>query len=157
MINQTHLESSEPAAQGRPSQKPLYFIMACVLALGALIFISERLSAPFASSQQATVVESLQLRFEDNSAGAVVVINHETNAVVSTFVGEASFVRTVLRTLASERIRRGIGADQPFVLSRLADGRVTLVDPITERGIEMAAFGSTNASQFSKLLNVRTK
>jgi putative photosynthetic complex assembly protein len=156
MMDQTQ-PATEQNVQGRPSQKPLFFIMACVLALGAFIFISERLSAPFASSQQAIIVESLQLRFEDSNTGAVVAINHETNAVVSTFVGEASFVRNVLRALASERIRRGVGADQPFILSRLADGRVTLVDPVTERGIEMAAFGSTNASQFSKLLNVTAK
>ncbi len=153
-----YLTAASPvASHGRPSQKPLYFIMACVLALGVFIFISERLSAPFASNQQAPVVESVQLRFEDRSDGAVVVINHQTNTVVATFVGEASFVRTVLRTLASERVRRAHGAEQPFVLSRLSDGRVTLVDPITERGIEMAAFGTTNGAQFAKLLTVRTQ
>jgi putative photosynthetic complex assembly protein len=161
-MNQAQLaSSSNPSeaivAHGRPSQKPLFFIMACVLALGVFIFISERFSAPFTSNNQAAVVESLQLRFEDTNAGAVVVINHQTNTTVHSFVGEASFVRTVLRSLASERIRRGVGADQAFVLSRLADGRVTLVDPITERGIELAAFGSTNAREFSKLLNVSAK
>ncbi len=139
---------------GRPSQNPLYLLIAGVLALAVFILISERFSTSFTSTKRAQVSESIQLRFEDRSDGAVVVFDHTNNAIVSTFVGEASFVRTVLRTLASERIRRGLGGEQPFILSRHIDGRVTLIDPITERGIEMAAFGSTNAAQFAKLLPV---
>jgi putative photosynthetic complex assembly protein len=146
------LAASPLSALKKNSNWPLFAILAGVVALALFIVISERLTAPFKASQIAPVAQSMELRFVDGPKGEVQVVRHRDNALVSEFVGQASFVRTVLRTLVHERLRQRIGPEQPFRLSLLKDGRLTLIDPTTERGIELEAFGVTNAAQFAALL-----
>jgi putative photosynthetic complex assembly protein len=69
--------------------------------------------------------------------------------------GTNGFVRGVLRGLARERRRQGLGSEIPFHLAQRADGRLTLVDPATERVIDLKAFGPTNTQAFARLLEAR--
>jgi putative photosynthetic complex assembly protein len=140
--------------------KPFFLILAGVLALATFIVYTERFSAPALNHagfngvpwSAAQLERTIELRFTDRPDGAVTVINHKTNQEIHSFTGEASFIRTVMRSLASERIRRGIGSEKAFELSLHKDGRLTLRDPVTDRAIELEAFGKTNAAHFVKLL-----
>lgn len=103
---------------------------------------------------QADIVQSRSLRFEDLQGGLILVTDAETGAVVEEFAaGAGGFVRGSMRGLARERKRRGMGSEIPFILDRHADGRLTLTDPVTERVIDLAAFGSTNSAVFAGLLS----
>lgn len=94
-----------------------------------------------------------QLRFEDRPNGDVGVVDARSGQEIARFAGEQGFVRGVLRALARERMRRGIGPEQPFELLGHAHGRLTLRDPVTGERIALESFGPSNAALFAKLQN----
>lgn len=102
-------------------------------------------------------VASYPLNFSDRADGAVIVELAPVGAATSPRrIGELApatngFARGVLRTLAHERIRAGLGPERPFELTRYADGRLTLSDPATGQRVELEVFGATNAAVFANL------
>jgi len=102
---------------------------------------------------EAAPVESRQLRFEDRPNGSISVTDARLSRIVATVEpGTNGFIRGVLRGLARERKRQGIGIEPAFTLTRWADGRLSLEDPTTGRRINLEAFGPTNADAFKHLL-----
>ncbi len=67
--------------------------------------------------------------------------------------GTNGFARSLLRGLARERMRRGVGSEPPFQLTITADGVLLLADPVTSQAIELQAFGPTNAAVFARLIS----
>lgn len=101
------------------------------------------------------VIESRDLQFEDGKDGAVLVFDaHDRQLVESLAPGTNGFVRVVLRGLARERRVNEIGQQPPFRLSRFENGQMTLLDTATNKQIDLAAFGSSNAGAFARLMNV---
>lgn len=98
----------------------------------------------------ARAVTVLHLNFRDRSDGAVEVLDADRgDVVVSEFApGTNGFARGVLRGLARQRYRQGVGALPPFTLTRWSDGRLTLVDPQTDRHVSLEVFGPANAEPF---------
>lgn len=94
------------------------------------------------------------LRFEDRPDGGVAVIDARVGREMVVITGEQGFLRGALRSLSRERIRRGLGPEQPFELIGRADGRLTLVDPATGERIDLESFGPTNAGVFVRLLEL---
>ena len=92
-----------------------------------------------------------QLRFEDRPNGDVGVVEAISGREIARFAGEQGFVRGVLRALARERMRRGVGPEQPFELLGHPQGRLTLHDPVTGERIALESFGPSNAALFAKL------
>ena len=101
----------------------------------------------------APVLWQMSLRFEDRPNGDVAVIDAQTQQEIHRYVGEQGFVRGVLRTLARERMRRGMGSGPAFELIAHSDGRLTLVDTATGQRIDLESFGPTNLSSFALLHN----
>lgn len=99
----------------------------------------------------APVLWQLSLRFEDRPNGDVAVLDANTQSEIHRYVGEQGFVRGILRTLARERMRRGIGSGPAFDLIAHTDGRLTLIDPATGQRIDLESFGPTNLSSFAML------
>ncbi|WP_405234850.1 photosynthetic complex assembly protein PuhC [Lentisalinibacter orientalis] len=98
-------------------------------------------------------VESRELAFEDAADGSVVVRDPAAGDVLYVVEpGTNGFLRGVLRGLARDRKLRGIGPEPAFVLTRWADGRLTLEDPETERRLYLGPFGSDNVKIFVTLL-----
>ena len=91
------------------------------------------------------------LRFEDRPNGDVAVMDGKSAVEITRYSGEQGFVRGILRTLARERMRRGIGSGPTFELIGHTDGRLTLLDPSTGQRINLESFGPTNMSSFAKL------
>jgi len=94
-----------------------------------------------------------RLRFVDAPDKSVQVLDADTGAEVYRVVGEAGFVRGILRGMARERRRLGKGPEQPFELS-LDAGLLTLRDLATGGHVELTAFGPTNAGDFARMLLV---
>lgn len=101
-------------------------------------------------------VSSVALRFQDRPDGGISVVEPGSGSVVGVIeVGTDGFVRTVLRSLAFDRQRRGIGSEPPFIIVKWPNGQSTLDDPSTGRRIELAAFGVANMQTFAKLTTAR--
>ncbi|WP_405221687.1 photosynthetic complex assembly protein PuhC [Lentisalinibacter sediminis] len=97
-------------------------------------------------------VDSRELVFEDAADGSVVVRDAAGGVLYVVEPGTNGFLRGVLRGLARDRKLRGIGPEPAFVLTRWADGRLTLEDPQTERRLYLGPFGSDNVKIFVTLL-----
>ncbi|HZX23477.1 MAG TPA: photosynthetic complex assembly protein PuhC [Woeseiaceae bacterium] len=97
-------------------------------------------------------VDSRELAFADAADGSVVVRDAAGDVLYVVEPGTNGFLRGVLRGLARDRKLRGIGPEPAFVLTRWADGRLTLEDPETERRLYLGPFGSDNVKIFVTLL-----
>lgn len=91
------------------------------------------------------------LHFEDRANGDIGVVDAGSGQEVARFSGEQGFVRGALRALVRERVRRGLGPEQPFALIGHTDGRLTLHDPATGTRIALESFGPSNAAVFARL------
>lgn len=100
-----------------------------------------------------TAVESRELAFADAADGSVVVRDAAGEVLHVVAPGTNGFLRGVLRGLARERKLSGIGQGPPFLLTRWADGRLTLEDPETGRRLYLGPFGSDNVQVFVQLLH----
>ena len=131
-----------------------------LLAAGALVAFSIVVAAVGRLTGVGTVelppgvaVVERALRFEDDPLGGVRVLDDHTGAGVEHIVpGEDGFVRGVLRGFARARRLHGVGTASPMVLTRWADGRLTLSDPSTGHVVALEAFGPDNARAFARLL-----
>ena len=97
-------------------------------------------------------VQSLALRFEDQTDGSVLVRRAGDGAAIyRAEPGTNGFMRATMRGLARERRSSGFGDETPFVLTYWSDGRVSLDDGATGRRVQLAAFGVTNEGAFAQL------
>ena len=69
--------------------------------------------------------------------------------------GTNGFIRATMRGLTRERIRSGVGAEPPFLLTHWSDGTISLEDKTTGRRIGLDAFGPTNSAAFAQLFTSR--
>lgn len=135
-------------------------LLAAAALIGATILLAA--TARFADvgttrAAAAPRVAAYQLSFSDRADGAVIVeLAPGADSSTPRRIGELApgtngFARGVLRTLAHERLRAGLGPERPFELTRYADGRLTLSDPATGQRVELEVFGATNAGVFASL------
>lgn len=98
-------------------------------------------------------VDRVAIRFADRPDGGVAVYTADELREIEVLApGTNGFVRSVVRGLVRERKAQGIGAEPAFLLTRWADGRLSLDDPATGRRVELGAFGATNAGVFAQIL-----
>jgi putative photosynthetic complex assembly protein len=109
--------------------------------------------APAPGQLEGPTTQLRELRFADRDDGAVSVIDAHGGRVIETLHGEQGFVRGVLRGLAQERVRRGLGDERPFLLIVGGDGRLALIDPATQRRVDLESFGRGNAAAFARWLD----
>ena len=100
----------------------------------------------------APVVESHDLHFVDRPGGSVDVFENGTQVAVLPS-GYDGFVRVVLRSFTRDRKLRGLGREEPFRISRHADGRLSIEDRATFRTVDLAGFGADNIGAFAKLID----
>lgn len=126
-----------------------------LLVLSCLVGVSAvRLSGMSAVQQpDAATLSTRQLRFEDRDDGGIAVLDAVSGALLTTVApGTNGFLRSTMRGLVRERKRQGLGPELPFELLGRADGRLTLVDPGTQRRVDLESFGITNSAVFAALL-----
>ncbi len=146
------------SASGEPQADsfPRWFLMgAAALVLFSLASVGlVRLTGNGPDQRRAAEPSSMErpLRFEDRPDGSIAVVDGRTGQLVASVQGEQGFLRGALRALSRDRRARGLGPEQPFQLIARPDGRLTLVDPITDQRIDLESFGPTNAGVFASLL-----
>lgn len=113
-----------------------------------------RAPQPSAASIRSAEVEHVDMRFADEPDGSVSIHNSDTGALIANLKpGTNGFVRGVVRGLAHDRLRRGLGSEPPFRLLETANSHLALRDTATGRVIDLEAFGSTNRQAFLALLH----
>ncbi len=106
----------------------------------------------------APAVESRDLRFTDLPNSALSVVDTRTNQEIKVLPSDShGFVRILLKDFALDRLRAGIGSEQPYRLSRLANGQSIIQDTATGRVIILNAFGGSNAAAFTNLMDAGEK
>ncbi len=101
----------------------------------------------------AAIVQQRQVKFEDQRDGGIAVYDTQAQARIALLPpGTNGFLRGVLRGMVRERRSSDIGAQAPFVLTRWADGRLSITDPAIGRQINLEVFGPTNSGVFAQLL-----
>ncbi len=137
----------------RPFPRGALIGAGALLGLSLLLVTGSRINGVGATRMpEAAVVSTLDLRFADREDGAVVATAASDGRIVAVFApGTNGFVRGVMRGLARERRRDGIGAEPPFRLIRWTDGRMSLTDLATGVNINLEVFGPTNAAAFAQL------
>lgn len=121
-------------------------------ALGALLLVAgARWSHRPMVSQEAPVVHSRALLFEDTPSGAVAVRDAHSGASVALFEGEQGFVRGVLRAMARARKARQLDHQMALQLQNHADGTLSLFDAETGERINLESFGRTQRATFAQL------
>jgi len=102
---------------------------------------------------EGSAVAVRELRFDDTPGGAVAVYEAGVQTPVDRIApGHDGFVRGVLRGFARARKLRGLDRDAHFVLTRWADGRLSMHDPQTGHVVALEAFGPDNAAAFARLM-----
>ena len=139
-----------------PDSFPRWFLLgAAALVLVSLASVGlVRLTGNGPDQRRAAEPSTVErpLRFEDRPDGSIAVVDGRTGALVASVQGEQGFLRGALRALSRERRARGLGPEQPFQLIARPDGRLTLVDPVTDQRIDLESFGPINAGKFASLL-----
>jgi putative photosynthetic complex assembly protein len=141
------------------------FPRGALIAAGALIGFSlvataavrySRINAPPTVEASAPAPSrSVDLWFVDVANGAVSVRDVRAREIAMLEPGTNGFIRDVMRGLAHDRLRRGIGAGPPFRLSRWSGGRLELDDTATGRRIDLDSFGIQNKAAFAELLDAK--
>ncbi len=115
----------------------------------AISFGTRRLSF----SEARVPVSTRAIVFRDAPSGGIAVYDAGSQQPFAELDREKnSFMNTAIRLFIRERAVGGVSQEGPFVLTRWADGRLTLSDPNLKREAELNAFGTTNAQTFARLL-----
>jgi putative photosynthetic complex assembly protein len=142
----TALRSSTP-------NLPLAAMGALVLCSLAAVSAVRLMGVSAVQMADAPPLSTRTLRFEDQANGGIAVLDAATGRVLDTVApGTNGFLRSTMRGLVRERKREGLGPQTPFELVGRADGRLTLIDPGTQRRIDLESFGPTNTAVFARLL-----
>lgn len=128
----------------------LAFVLVVVMIAGPMKHDAPVPSLAIAQSPGVPLLRDL--RFTDGADSSVQVIDGRSGQLIEAVQGEQGFLRGVLRGLAQERLRRGIGDGPVFQLMASADGRLTLSDPATGRSVDLESFGRDNAAVFARWL-----
>lgn len=100
------------------------------------------------------VVQSVTLTFAERDEGGIAVLDAQDQEVLAVLEPNThGFARGVMRSLARQRMLRGLGSEEPFLLRRGSDGRLWLSDPATGEEVFLGAFGPTNERAFAVLLD----
>lgn len=98
-------------------------------------------------------VSQVDLYFEDQADGSVVVRNAADGGVVDTLEpGTNGFVRATLRGLVRARDALNAGSEEPFTVGQTDAGEIYLFDPVSDRRIDLRAFGQENSQAFTRFL-----
>jgi putative photosynthetic complex assembly protein len=102
---------------------------------------------------RAPVVEARNLTFSDAGGGVILIKDADDGALVQRIpANEGSFVRTVMRGFAHDRLSRGGDSLSPFRLTLRENGHLMLADPVTGREVILDPFGKPARDAFGPLL-----
>lgn len=148
-----------------PITKYHFQLMLSVMLLTLLFVVYQTQFGTPSTEAISPIIDKADLVIRDDSNGDILVTvirdkqasdATEINQVLR-FSGEQGFLRGTLRALARDRRMRNLTSQAPFELALHADGRLSITDTLTAKGIDLQAFGADNAAIFADILSTSTK
>lgn len=136
-------------------------LMGGIVAISLLLTISvttgllpkSAVAAQYRAQTGAKLAVERSIKFYDEADGTVRVEDSSTGEVVGRFgIGEGGFIRASVRSLVHQRRIRDEGPEVPFQLIGWTNSSLTLLDPVTDRSVEVANFGPDNRMVFANML-----
>ncbi len=147
----TKPEAAEPRSWRPYPTIPLATMVTLVVI--SLVAVGWNVSRVDEGVEPAAFTTKVDLFFEDQDDGSVLVRNALDGRVVDSLdPGTNGFLRATLRSLVNARGSVGAGSETPFTVGRTESGRVVLYDPVSNRNIDLRAFGQQNAEAFVRYL-----
>lgn len=126
-------------------------VAVALLAVGGARLTGTPPSALPEPSVEASAREIVMAR---NDQGGIIVTDAETGETIADLdMQQAGFIAGVDRALDRERMKAGLPPDLPVRLVRWQNGRLSLVDPVTDWDVELIGFGPDNEAAFARLLD----
>jgi putative photosynthetic complex assembly protein len=148
----TKAQLSDTGLMSRLNRVAPLLIVLFVFGLAGLITFDEWRNDTLGASP---ITASRDLVFARQTDGSMTVKIAETRALVTTLPNaEEGFVAMTIKSMTRERNKFNVAETEPYRLSRLKNGRLSLTDPVTGTRIELVAFGVTNIGAFAQLLTI---
>ena len=167
-LRQSNMNNRDSQKSFNPITR-LHFQAMLIVMLLSLTYVTytTQFSSPI-KTEESRVLQSTQLVIKDDSNGDILIElinNHNSTSTgehlgvnkVLRYTGEQGFLRGTLRALARERRLRNLTSDAPFELTLLEDGRLSINDTLTKKGIDLEAFGPDNVAVFVEILKESNK
>ena len=156
-IVQDGTAGADDAAAARPRWRPYPTVpLAAGVALVAFSLIAvgwNQLNDNGEAAAPVPFVTQVDLYFEDQADGSVVVRDALNGTVIDTLEpGTNGFVRATLRGLVRARDALHEGNEEPFTVGQTDSGQIYLFDPVSDRRIDLRAFGQENSQAFTRFL-----
>lgn len=134
-------------------RRALFAAITVVCATVVLVGIARLTGVGSFYKPEAEAVATAQLLFTDEADGVVAVYLAESGErLIEYGEDEGGFVRVVMRGVARQRRMMGEGSTTPVELSRMRDGQLWLIDPVSGRQFYLGAFGQDNFAAFDEIL-----
>lgn len=111
----------------------------------------QKLNAPPAVLPE--IVASVTIRFDAQADGSLLIRRLPDDRVIETLPKDGSgFMRGIHRSLNRDRAMRQLDPAAPYTLIRRANGRQAVIDPLSQRGIDLDGFGPSHVRHVGRLI-----
>ena len=135
------------------SLKPQWLVPAAMVASVTFVIGFQVLNfEPINVSPNSPIITSKLIYIEQSDDLATRILNERRAALVEYPKGEQSFVSTILTVINRDRIKRKLDQSGPLILQEKNNGRLSLFDPLSEKEVDLMAFGEDNILVFRDIL-----
>ena len=135
------------------SLKPQWLVPGAMVAsilfvIGFQVFNFE----PINVSPNSSIISSKLIYIEQSDDLATRILKENGAILVEYPKGKETFVSTILTVINRDRIKKNIDKSGPLILQQKDNGRLSILDPSSEKEVDLMAFGDDNISIFRDIL-----
>ena len=131
-------------------------VMGLVLFSVVAVLVGRATERGLVMTRPSIAAEEIGLTFNAQPGGDMIVRDADSGATVAVLAADGDgFIRGVLRGLERGRALNRADSDPVYVLTRWADGRLSITDPETGERFDLNGFGTDNLAAFARLLPSR--
>ena len=107
---------------------------------------------PINVSPNSSILSSKLIYIEQSDDLATRILQENGAILVEYPKGKETFVSTILTVINRDRIKKNIDKSGPLILQQKDNGRLSILDPSSEKEVDLMAFGDDNISIFRDIL-----
>ena len=131
-------------------------VMGLVLFSIVAVLVGRTTEVGLVMTPESRPAEEIGLTFDAQPGGEMIVRDADSGATVAVLPADGDgFIRGVLRGLERGRALNRLETAPVYVLTRWADGRLSISDPETDERFDLNGFGTDNLAAFARLLPSR--
>lgn len=128
----------------------MFSLMAASVALVAFAQLTDRPNVGVLT--EAPVVQSLEITLTGDRSGHYIVQDADGTFLTDSARNRDGFVGVIGKVIDRERMLNGIDGNPPLTVVRRENGNIAILDPATDKVIELIGYGADNIAAFAKLL-----